>query len=161
MAWWIWVLGGLVLLLGEVVTPGGFFVIFFGAGAILRSVIDANAVPYDRRWRFASASIGASITHAHRRAAVVNAIAAEDLFFKGDKPENNVFEPDEEAIDALVRDFLHSGIPVLSVDYVSEKKKVAKYCAAAAGRGFLPYAAPARELNIMGPPYEGEGTMIA
>ena len=35
MAWWIWVLGGLVLLLGEVVTPGGFFVIFFGAGAIL------------------------------------------------------------------------------------------------------------------------------
>ncbi len=35
MAWWIWVLGGLVLLLAEVVTPGGFFVIFFGAGAIL------------------------------------------------------------------------------------------------------------------------------
>ena len=35
MAWCIWVLGGLVLLLAEVLTPGGFFVIFFGAGAIL------------------------------------------------------------------------------------------------------------------------------
>jgi inner membrane protein len=35
MAWWIWVLAGLVLLLAEVITPGGFFVIFFGAGAIL------------------------------------------------------------------------------------------------------------------------------
>jgi hypothetical protein len=35
MAWWIWVLGGLVLLLAEVLTPGGFFVVFFGAGAIL------------------------------------------------------------------------------------------------------------------------------
>jgi inner membrane protein len=35
MDWWIWVLGGLVLLLGEVLTPGGFFVVFFGAGAIL------------------------------------------------------------------------------------------------------------------------------
>jgi membrane protein implicated in regulation of membrane protease activity len=35
MAWWIWVLGGLVLLVGEVATPGGFFIIFFGAGAIL------------------------------------------------------------------------------------------------------------------------------
>jgi membrane protein implicated in regulation of membrane protease activity len=35
MAWWIWVLAGLVLLLAEVATPGGFFVIFFGAGAIL------------------------------------------------------------------------------------------------------------------------------
>ena len=35
MDWWIWVLGGLVLLLAEVLTPGGFFVVFFGAGAIL------------------------------------------------------------------------------------------------------------------------------
>lgn len=35
MAWWIWVLAGLVLLLAEVLTAGGFFVIFFGAGAIL------------------------------------------------------------------------------------------------------------------------------
>jgi inner membrane protein len=35
MAWWIWVLGGLVLLVAEVTTPGGFFAIFFGAGAIL------------------------------------------------------------------------------------------------------------------------------
>jgi membrane protein implicated in regulation of membrane protease activity len=35
MAWWIWVLGGLVLLVAEVTTPGGFFAIFFAAGAIL------------------------------------------------------------------------------------------------------------------------------
>ena len=35
MAWWIWVLGGLVLLVAEVMTPGGFFAVFFGAGAIL------------------------------------------------------------------------------------------------------------------------------
>ena len=35
MSWWIWVLGGLVLLLAEILTPGGFFVVFFGIGAIL------------------------------------------------------------------------------------------------------------------------------
>jgi membrane protein implicated in regulation of membrane protease activity len=35
MAWWLWVLGGILLLVAEVATPGGFFVIFFGAGAIL------------------------------------------------------------------------------------------------------------------------------
>lgn len=35
MAWWLWVLGGVLLLVAEVATPGGFFVIFFGAGAIL------------------------------------------------------------------------------------------------------------------------------
>jgi hypothetical protein len=41
MAWWIWVLGGLVLLVGEVATPGGFFIIFFGAGAILVGALKA------------------------------------------------------------------------------------------------------------------------
>jgi membrane protein implicated in regulation of membrane protease activity len=35
MAWWIWVLAGLVLLVAEVATPGGFFAVFFAAGAIL------------------------------------------------------------------------------------------------------------------------------
>lgn len=35
MVWWIWVLGGLVLLVLEVATPGGFFAVFFAAGAIL------------------------------------------------------------------------------------------------------------------------------
>ena len=41
MAWWIWVLGGLVLLLAEILTPGGFFVVFFGAGAILVGALKA------------------------------------------------------------------------------------------------------------------------
>jgi inner membrane protein len=35
MPWWVWVVGGLVLLVAEVTTPGGFFAVFFGAGAIL------------------------------------------------------------------------------------------------------------------------------
>jgi hypothetical protein len=35
MAWWIWVLGGLALLVVEVTTPGGFFAVFFAVGAIL------------------------------------------------------------------------------------------------------------------------------
>src|SRR5512139_2091748 len=41
MAWWIWVLGGLVLLVAEVTTPGGFFAVFFGAGAILVGALKA------------------------------------------------------------------------------------------------------------------------
>jgi inner membrane protein len=35
MAWWVWTLVGLVLLAVEIVTPGGFFVIFFGLAAII------------------------------------------------------------------------------------------------------------------------------
>jgi membrane protein implicated in regulation of membrane protease activity len=34
MEWWIWILIGLLLVLAEVVTPGGFYFIFFGAGAV-------------------------------------------------------------------------------------------------------------------------------
>lgn len=34
MIWWSWVLFGLVLCLGELLTPGGFVILFFGASAI-------------------------------------------------------------------------------------------------------------------------------
>jgi membrane protein implicated in regulation of membrane protease activity len=39
VAWWHWMLLGLVLLLGEVLTPGGFYLIFFGAAAIATAVL--------------------------------------------------------------------------------------------------------------------------
>ena len=35
MTWWAWVLGGLGLLGIEVLTPGGFFVLFFGLAALV------------------------------------------------------------------------------------------------------------------------------
>ena len=35
MDWWIWVLGGLVLLAVEVATPGGVLLLFFGAAALI------------------------------------------------------------------------------------------------------------------------------
>jgi uncharacterized protein (TIGR01370 family) len=91
----------------------------------------------------------------------INAIACEDLFFRGDKPENNKYAPEEDAISALTRDFLEQGIVVLSVDYLSDKKKVAKYYDVATEQGFLPYAAPKRELNMMGAPYDGSGEKVA
>jgi membrane protein implicated in regulation of membrane protease activity len=34
MVWWLWVVLGLVLIVLELATPGGFFVIFFGVGAL-------------------------------------------------------------------------------------------------------------------------------
>lgn len=39
MEWWIWILLGLILLLAEVVTPGGFYIIFFGVGAVIVGVL--------------------------------------------------------------------------------------------------------------------------
>src|SRR5881296_2166191 len=34
MAWWLWVLLGFALVMCELLTPGGFFFLFFGLGAI-------------------------------------------------------------------------------------------------------------------------------
>jgi membrane protein implicated in regulation of membrane protease activity len=39
MEWWIWILIGLVLLLAELLTPGGFYIIFFGVGALVVGIL--------------------------------------------------------------------------------------------------------------------------
>ena len=39
MAWWLWLLVGLALLGVEMLTPGGFFTIFFGVAAIVVGVL--------------------------------------------------------------------------------------------------------------------------
>jgi membrane protein implicated in regulation of membrane protease activity len=43
VAWWLWVLLGFALMLGEVVTPGGFFFLFFGvAGLVVGALVWAG-----------------------------------------------------------------------------------------------------------------------
>jgi membrane protein implicated in regulation of membrane protease activity len=39
MEWWIWLLVGLLLFLAELLTPGGFYSIFFGVGAIIVGIL--------------------------------------------------------------------------------------------------------------------------
>lgn len=39
MTWWLWVLLGLVLMVGEVLTPGGFYIVFFGLGAVFTGLL--------------------------------------------------------------------------------------------------------------------------
>ncbi len=41
MAWWIWVLVGVALLIVEIMTPGGLFALFFGVGALCVAVLAA------------------------------------------------------------------------------------------------------------------------
>ena len=35
MTWWLWILLGLALLGAELLTPGGFYVLFFGVAALI------------------------------------------------------------------------------------------------------------------------------
>ena len=44
MEWWQWLAGGLALVVLEVVTPSGFFIIFFGIGALTVGVLARLAV---------------------------------------------------------------------------------------------------------------------
>ncbi|NDC38379.1 MAG: NfeD family protein [Proteobacteria bacterium] len=39
MEWWLWCILGCVLLMLELVVPGGFFFLFFGLGALLTGVL--------------------------------------------------------------------------------------------------------------------------
>ncbi|MEE2995293.1 MAG: NfeD family protein [Gemmatimonadota bacterium] len=39
MDWWIWIIGGVALCLMELLTPGVFFLLFFGAGAIVVGIL--------------------------------------------------------------------------------------------------------------------------
>jgi membrane protein implicated in regulation of membrane protease activity len=40
VAWWMWMIFGLALLVFELMTPGGFFVFFFGVAALLIGFLD-------------------------------------------------------------------------------------------------------------------------
>lgn len=40
MLWWHWIAIGLILAGLELLTPGGFFIVFFGVGAILVGLLD-------------------------------------------------------------------------------------------------------------------------
>jgi len=40
MTWWLWITVGLVLAAIELTTPGGFFIIFFGVGALAVGALD-------------------------------------------------------------------------------------------------------------------------
>ena len=49
MEWWMWLAGGLVLLVIELATPSGFFVMFFGLGALTVGVLARLGV-IDAAW---------------------------------------------------------------------------------------------------------------
>src|SRR5262249_1941487 len=44
MTWWIWILLGIGLLAAEILTPGGFFVVFFGVAALLVGALGSTGL---------------------------------------------------------------------------------------------------------------------
>ena len=60
MAWWYWLLAGIALLGWELFTPGGFYVMFFGVGALvvgLLVAVDAGGPAWVQWLVFSAVSI--------------------------------------------------------------------------------------------------------
>lgn len=91
---------------------------------------------------------------------VIGGIAIEDLYFHGGKEENNALRPDEDLIAVLKRDFLSKGVPVYVVDYINDKAKVEKFYELALEDGFIPYAAPDRDLDRLVGTHDGDPAYI-
>ena len=49
MAWWVWIIGGVLLCLAEMATPGAFYLLFFGVAALVVGVL-AWAGLVDTTW---------------------------------------------------------------------------------------------------------------
>ena len=50
MAWWMWVVMGVLLLVVEFSTPGGLFALFFGIGAFVVAIAAALDAPPTFQW---------------------------------------------------------------------------------------------------------------
>ncbi len=63
MIWWLWVIGGILLLAFELATPGGLFALFFGIGALLVAPLAAIGASAAVQWfAFSALSIVGLIT---------------------------------------------------------------------------------------------------
>ena len=64
MPWWGWILVGFLLLGGEMLTPGGFYLLFFGLAGILVGLLGLGGIvlPAWGQWLlFSALSIGATL----------------------------------------------------------------------------------------------------
>jgi membrane protein implicated in regulation of membrane protease activity len=51
MAWWLWIAGGLLLVIVEAVTPSGFFILFFGLGALTVGALSLTSLVSGLAWQ--------------------------------------------------------------------------------------------------------------
>lgn len=104
-------------------------------------VIPQNGAGIIADWTYPDAAdpVAEALFQQIRYFEVINAIGAEDTFFRGNNSMNNSYNPDTEVI-ALLEQFRDGGKTVLCTDYVTRAKKVNKFYYQAAAHGFVAYA---------------------
>ncbi len=94
MAWWMWVLVGIALLVVEMVTPGGLFALFFGIGALATAVAAAAGAGDILQWLLFTATSLVLLTTLRRTlqeklrspTVAVDAIVGQEVILLGDLP---------------------------------------------------------------------------
>jgi inner membrane protein len=96
MPWWLWLLAGLALAALELLTPGGFYLIFFGIAAILIGLLGAIGFggPFWTQW-LAFALFSIVLVLAFRR------------------PMLKMMQPDGGEVDSLVGEIAIASEPIL------------------------------------------------
>ncbi len=69
---------------------------------------------------------------------VIDGIGAEDTFFFGRRKMNNPYRPQTTVI-GLLEEYRAAGKTVLAIDYVSKRRKVERFYAECATRGWVPF----------------------
>ncbi len=96
MAWWLWVLLGIGLLVVELATPGGLFALFFGIGALLVAPLAAlDASPVLQWVGFSAVSIVLLAVLRRplqervfaKKPPPVDSLVGEEVLLLGDVPE--------------------------------------------------------------------------
>lgn len=118
MAWWLWVLLGIALLVVEMVTPGGLFALFFGIGALATAVVAALGAGDILQWLLFTAlsivllaTLRRTLQEKLRAPHVaVDAIVGEEVVLLGELPAGGEGQAELRGVPWKAR--AASGIPL-------------------------------------------------
>jgi membrane protein implicated in regulation of membrane protease activity len=119
MAWWLWVLAGIALLVVEMLTPGGLFALFFGVGALCTALLAVAGLGPIVQWlAFSAVSLVLLATLRRtlqerlqgRPGVVVDAIVGEEVVILGDVAAGGVGTAELRGVPWPTR--VASGIPL-------------------------------------------------
>jgi cysteinyl-tRNA synthetase len=68
----------------------------------------------------------------------IDAIGVEDVFFYGDRENDNPYNPQNERIEVL-KEYLNNGKNVFSIEYITDPKLIQQYHVAYTVNNFVPY----------------------
>lgn len=69
----------------------------------------------------------------------INAIGIEDVFFYGNKEEDNSYNPDLTRLD-IIQNYKTAGKQIYSIEYLTDEIKIGQYLTEASTKGFVPYS---------------------